>query len=410
MKIWLKICIGAALGVVLGLYLPDDSGDAGRLFLYLSGLALRIGRYALLPMVFFSLVIAVYELKLENRLFAVYRKTIVYAVLASLGMIVLGTLLVSLFPPGRVPVIAEAQVPLEKPGLEELLYRVFPANLFTIFTDSSDFLLPLIVFALFSGLTLAHSRSMFHSLVETCDSLSRFFYHMNSFITEFLFVGGIALAASMMLRLRKAPELGLFLGRFSVLGLFSLLIAFVIFPLLLYFLCGRKNPLLWIYAQLAPAAGAFLSGDVYFSLGLLTRHTKECLGVPRRVCAVSPPFLIVFTRGGSAMIMAMSFIVALRSYSSLEIGFSHILWIIAASFGLSFLLGAVPGLGAFAGLAMLSGMYGKEMGEGFLILRPISVILVSLGAFLDTVCASFVTTLVSDSLRMGGEAKNREKI
>jgi hypothetical protein len=65
-------------------------------------------------------------------------------------------------------------------------------------------------------------------------------------------------------------------------------------------------------------------------------------------------------------------------------------------------------MGAFAGLAMLSGMYGKGMEEGFLILRPVSIILISLGALLDTVCASFVTTLVSDSLRMTEEDKSRE--
>jgi hypothetical protein len=50
------------------------------------------------------------------------------------------------------------------------------------------------------------------------------------------------------------------------------------------------------------------------------------------------------------------------------------------------------------------------MEEGFLILRSISVILISLGAFLDTVCASFVTMLVSDSLKFTVEPKVRELI
>jgi hypothetical protein len=106
------------------------------------------------------------------------------------------------------------------------------------------------------------------------------------------------------------------------------------------------------------------------------------------------------------MITAMSFIVILRSYSSLEIGFLHVLWIIAASFGISFLLGSVPGMGSLVGIAMLSGMYGRGMEEHFLILRPVSLILISLGALLDTVCASFVTTLVADSTRLNGEIKD----
>jgi Na+/H+-dicarboxylate symporter len=403
MKIWLKMCLGGFAGILLGLYLPEAGGETGRFFLYLSGLAVRIGRYALAPLVFFSLTIAVYELHAEHKLLAVYRRTIIFAVLTSLGMILLGVLLVSLFTPARIPILAETQVPLDTPDIGALVYRVFPSNLFTLFTDSTDFLLPVMVFALLFGLTLGHERNLFHTVVEFSDSLSRIFYHLNSFVSEFLFIGGIALAASLAVQLKRVTDLGRFFELFFVLGTFSLVIAFGVFPLLLYFLQGRKKPFLWMYAQLAPAVGAFLSADVYFSLGLLIRHTKEVLGISRRVCAVSCPFLTVFTRGGSAMMAAVCFIVIFRSYFSLEIGLLRLLWIITASFGISFLLGAVPGMGAFVGIAILSGMYGREMEEGFLILRSVSVILISLGAFLDTVCASFVTALVAGSTRLADE-------
>ncbi|MDR1933305.1 MAG: cation:dicarboxylase symporter family transporter [Spirochaetales bacterium] len=405
MKIWLKMILGGIAGMLLGLYLPAAAGDMCK---FLAELAVRIGRYALLPMILFGLIITVYELRTERKLFIVCRKTIAYAVPTSLGMIILGIIFVSLFTPARIPIIIETQIPLDKPDITNLLYQVFPSNLFTLFASSTDFLLPVMVFALLFGLTLTHNRNLFRSVVEFSDSLSNVFYHINSFITEFLFIGGIALAASMVLQLREVTDLGLFLELFLFLGLFSLVIAFGIFPLMLYFLRGRKNPFDWIYAQLAPAVGAFLSGDVYFSLGLLIRHGKEVLGLPRKISAVSYPFLTIFTRGGSAMITAISFIVILSSYSSLEKGFLHVLWIIAASFGVSFLLGAVPGMGALVGIAMLSGMYGRGMEEHFLILRPVAIILVSLGALLDTVCASFVTTLVDDSMRLAGEIKTEK--
>jgi Na+/H+-dicarboxylate symporter len=337
------------------------------------------------------------------------RKTVFYAVLTSFGMILFGVALVSFFTPSRIPIIIETQIPLTKPDIAESIYRVFPSNLFTIFADSTNFLLPLMVFALLFGLALTHNKNLFSTVVEFADSLSRIFYHINSFVSEFLFIGGIALAASLALQLRKVSEPGLFLELFFVLGVFSLVIVFCVFPLLLYFLCGRKKPFGWMYAQLAPSLGAFLSGDVYFSIGLLVRHGKEVLGIPRRVSAVSFPFLAVFARGGSAMIAAMSFVVIFRSYFSLDMGFARILWIIAVSFGISFLLGAVPGMGAFVGVAMLSAMYGREMEEGFLILRSVSVILVSLGAVLDIAAASFVTALVSDEMKLT-DTKNCERI
>jgi Na+/H+-dicarboxylate symporter len=410
MKIWLKMCLGGIAGIFLGMYLPDPAGDTGGFFVYLAELAVRIGRYVLVPMVFFGLTITVYDLRGESKLFAVCRKTALGAVFTSLGMVALGVIFVLFFSPGRIPIIIETHVPLEKPDIESLFLRIFPANLFTIFADSTDFLLPVIVFALLFGFTLTHERSLFHTIVEASDSLARIFYRMYSFISEFLFIGGIACAASLALRLRKVTDAALFRELFFVLGGGSLFIAFVIFPLLLYLLRGRKKPFLWIYAQLAPAVGALLSGDVYFSMGLAMRHAREVLGIPRKVTAFSYPFLAVFTRGGSAMITAMCFIMIFRSYSSLEMGFLQILWVIAVSFGISFLIGAVPGMGAFVGIAMISGMYGRGLEEGFLILRPVVVLLVSLGAFLDTVCASFVTALVSGSLGFTAEKKSRDLI
>jgi Na+/H+-dicarboxylate symporter len=165
-----------------------------------------------------------------------------------------------------------------------------------------------------------------------------------------------------------------------------------------------------MYAQLGPALAAFLSGDVYFSLGLLVRHGRESLGVPRRVGAVAYPFAVLFGRGGSAMVTAVSFIIILRSYSSLEIGLAQVLWVIMASFGISFLLGAVPGAGTLVGIAVLSSLYGRGMEEGFLILKPIAPVLISLGAILDAVSDAFVAALVSDNVKMTRDVENQEMI
>jgi Na+/H+-dicarboxylate symporter len=251
---------------------------------------------------------------------------------------------------------------------------------------------------------------MTRPVIEIIDSLSRVFYHMNSFITEFIFIGCIALAGLFVFRLRGISEISLFMELFLVLGLFSLIVAFVIFPGFLYFFSGKKTPFRWMYAQLGPALGALLSGDLYFSLGLLTRHGKESLGVPRRVGAVTYPFMAVFGRGGSGMVTAVSFIVILRSYSSLEIGFLQLLWVLVVSFGISFILGAVPGAGTLVGISLLSGFYGRGMEEGFLILKPIAPLLISLGAFLDAVSAAFVSVLVSDRMKMTHSLEEREMI
>jgi Na+/H+-dicarboxylate symporter len=361
-------------------------------------------------MVFFGLTAAVYELRVEKKTLALYYRTIVYTALTSLGMIAVGIFLISILSPGRIPIIIEEQIPIAKPEIGALLFQVFPKNGFMIFAESGDFLLPLAFFALFLGLNLTFDRPTTRPVIEIIDALSRVFYHMNTFITEFIFIGCIALAGSFVFHFRGIGEINLFMELFLVLGLFSLIMAFVIFPGFLYFFCGKKTPFRWMYAQLGPALGALLSGDLYFSLGLLIRHGKESLGVPRRAGAITYPFLAVFGRGGSGMVTAVSFIVILRSYSSLEIGFFQLLWVLFVSFGVSFILGAVPGAGTLVGISLLSGFYGRGMEEGFLILKPIAPLLISLGAFLDAVSAAFISVLVSDRMKMTRSVEEREMI
>jgi Na+/H+-dicarboxylate symporter len=405
MKIWLKVYAGGVLGIILGIFLSGAAGESAGILPWLSGLAIRFGRYAVLPLVLFSMIISVYELRLERKLLRIHLNVLVYAVLTSIGVITLGVIAVSFFSPGRIPVIMETQLPLKAPDAKELLYRVFPENIFSIFTDSGDFLLPLTVFGLFFGLCLTHDRRSLRLLVEQADSLARVFYQLNSFITELIFICCAVLAASLTVQLKAVADLDQFLGLFLLTGILSLALLFIVFPLILYLRRGRKRPYRWLYAQLGPALAAFLSGDLYFSLGLLIRHSREALGVPRRVYSVACPLLAVFSRGGSAMVTAVSFITVLKSYSSLEIGFSQFAWIIIMSFGISLLLGAVPGMGALVGIATLSSFYGKGMEEAFLILRPAAVCLIGIGALLDTVCASFVTLLVSDKMRLTGDEK-----
>jgi hypothetical protein len=66
-----------------------------------------------------------------------------------------------------------------------------------------------------------------------------------------------------------------------------------------------------------------------------------------------------------------------------------------ASFLISFLLGSVPGMGAFVALSLLCGSYGKGLEQGYLILKPVAPLLVSIGVLLDMITASLVSLLVA---------------
>jgi Na+/H+-dicarboxylate symporter len=199
--------------------------------------------------------------------------------------------------------------------------------------------------------------------------------------------------------------MGVFRDLILLLGIFSAVLVFGIFPLFLYILQPRSNPWAQLYGSLGAAIGAFFSGDINFSLPLIICHVKENLGVRRRAGAVTVSVFTVFGRAGSAMVAAVSLIVIIKSYSSLGISPMDIVVIGARAFLVSFLLAQYPGTAAYTALAVLSMDYGRGFEAGYLILRPLTFYLIAMGTFIDTMFCSFASYAVG---KMSGFQEDKD--
>jgi Na+/H+-dicarboxylate symporter len=397
MKLWIKYILAAVIGVLIGSYIFPPGQSHFEKLQFASMIVLNLGRYAMLPLVFFSLAYGTYRLRLDRRILAILGKTALIVVASSFILIAFGTAAVLLLNPERIPIIIETERVHSLPGFREMLTAIFPANLFRIFVESGDFLFPLVLFSLFLGLNFTFDKVLTRPAVQLFDSFSRIFYHISKFVNELLGLGIIILAAAFVVHLRQAEELELYSQLILLLGLLAAFIIFGLYPLLLYFFAGRRKPYKNLYAILAPAIAAFFSGNSYFSLVPLTAHVKENLGVPRKIGAVTLPLFTVFSKAGTAMVTSITFIVILKSYSSLGIGFLEIAWIMGLSFSLSLLTSAVPGFGVAAALSALCVLYGRGIENGFLIVYPILPILSSFAVFLDVVTSAFGTVIITHS-------------
>ncbi len=400
MKIWIRFLVGSVIGVILGVWLPESGGDSAQLFGAVAAFVINIGRYLLFPLLFFGITIGVYELVQQRAMLRIYLKMIGLIVATSAAMILLGALGVLFLSPARVPPIFQEAPLLTLPTLSDLLFRVFPRNLFLIFAEDGNFLLPVAVFGILLGIVFGREQRVSEPLAQVFDSACRVFYRLVSYLIEVLAIGMIAISAAFVFELRAITDFDIF-SQLIIVLLFTVgVIAFVIFPLILYFLTDRENPYLWLYAMLIPIISAVFSRDAYFALPALTRVGKENLGVPRSVGSSVFPLAAVLAKGGTGLVTAASFILILRSYTALEITFAQVTWVMVATFGISFILGSVPGSGVLVALSLLSSAYGRGMEEVFLILMPIVPILISIAVFLDVVTAGFIGYLVAFSERM----------
>jgi len=391
MKIWIKLLIGSLIGLAAGFFIPVQ---AQGVFDSVSSFLIGIGRYALFPFIFFSLGIGTSELRQEKRLLRVYFSIFKYLVLSAGLLIIIGTLSVLVFPPERIPITIEADRAFSAVSVIDGLKVIFPRNLFAVFFGSGDFLLPIVVLAFLLGLNMDFDRQLTRPVVQIFDSLSRIFYHLNSLIVELFAIALIAIAAARISHLSHA-ELGMYKQIIIIVAVDVVVVAFGVFPGALYMMGIRENPYRWLYASIGPAIAGLFTGDQYISLGIVTKHGKESLGVPRMVGSAVYPLFAILGRAGTAMVSTVSFILILRSYSSLEITFLQTLWVMFFSFIVSFILGAMPGNGAFYAIFMLCSLYAKGLQEGYLILRTIAPLLVSFGAFIDVLSSALVSLLIA---------------
>ncbi|MFP4113157.1 MAG: dicarboxylate/amino acid:cation symporter [Spirochaetota bacterium] len=395
MKLWMRIVIGAALGIVLGVYLPIGGGDTIAFMETVAALVVSVGRYAVFPLIFFGLVIGLHELREDKMTLRVYGKAALSIVTVTGVMVVLTTLVTLLLAPRRIPpIFQEAMIP-SLPPVPELLQSVFPRNFFALFASPGDFLLPVVVAAVLIGLSLYREGSVVGPAVDLMDSLTRVFYRLNAWITDAVGVGLIAVSAYWVMQLRSVSDLALFAPLIWVLVGLAALFVVVGFPLVAFLWGARYNPFAWLYATIGPAILGFFSGDSYFTLGPLTRVAKENFGISREAAAPVLSLSTLFGKSGSAMVVSAAFITVFRSYTALEITAGQVIWIIAASFLFSFLLGRAPGSTVIVGLSLLAQSYGEGMQDIYLILLPALPILTGIAVLVDTMTAAAVAFMVA---------------
>jgi len=405
MKVWIKLLIGAILGIALGHFAPDSRGFTDSL-VWLEQFVIGVGRYAVIPVIIFSFTISVYELRQDGHFWPLVIKNLLLMAGISVFVIGIGVMATLVFPPARIPVIAEEQLDVVKIDIAKSVKDLFPSNMLGAITGEGAYLLPVYVFAFFFGMGLSYNKSYSKPVISLTDSLSRIFLHIMAFFTELLGFMMIVLSAYWMIRFQGVLKAGIFINLVLLLGIIAVVLGFGILPLFIYFIRPKANPWTILYGSLGPAIAAFFSGDYNFSLPVLIRHAKENLGVRRRSNTVSMALFGTFCRAGSAMVAVVAFIFIFKSYSRLGMSFSEVMSIGIRAFVISFLLARHPADGAYTALTVLCLGYGQGFEAGCLILKPMAFYLVAVGTFLDVMIASFSTFAIG---RLNGYITDKDK-
>lgn len=407
MKLWMKYFLSIALGAALGIFLPALE-RLDEILLFLGDMAVNLGRYVLFPLVFFSLPVAVTQLKRLKRFGPFMARLLLSTVIATAVMLAVGMSVALLLPSDRIPITIQEDLDYANPGFAQVVGHILSPNLFQVFTGDSSLLLPLTVLALVLGILFHFDKEQTGPAFNLFDSLSRIFYRLNWHITRLQAYLIFFITFATVRSLRSINDFSFYTQHIVVLALSAGVILFLIYPLTLYLAGGRGNPLNHVYSLMTPLLTGLVSGDLFFNYGILTSHLKENEGISREVGALSVPLLTLFARGGTALVGGASMLLVIRSYTSLDLTPYQIFWVFFFSFLFSFAISHAPRLGIYAMLSLLCDFYGRGLDRGYILLLPMLPILIGFSALLDTACAALLTRLTAYNADFLEEVPSKE--
>lgn len=400
MKIWIKYLVGVALGVTIAFLFPQDSELANNIINFLQEVATKASKYSLFPFLFFTLILGTYKLKESASIFKVACFSVIFIIVVLFLCSMFGLLSITLFSSPRVPIFQEEGALNATLGMRDAFLRIFPPNAFLAFSESL-FLIPICVFAIFIGIACAADKLNARPLLQLFDSLSRLFYSIMAFFVDMLAIALIAISAYWMVSFRQLLLNKAFIRFITLLFVDALVIVLVIYPIILKLFCPKINPYKVIYASIAPMIIAFFSGDANLSLNVLFRHANESLGVRRRMTSFVLPLLSSFARAGSVMVITISFLVIITSYSSLSMNnFWDMIYIVLISVLLSFCISHCGKEGVYIAVSVVCALYGNGFESGFLILHPAIFFMASIATAIDAVTALVGIYIISYHLQM----------
>ena len=399
MRIWLKYLIGIAIGLISALVFSPSTAQGQAVLDFIVEIAVRFGRYALLPVLFFSVSISFFKLRDEKLLTKASLWTFSVIFSSSFALMLLGLVSALAIKLPRIPITTEKASEVSSFAWQTLITKLFPFSGFESLMDGA-YLLPCFIFAGLAGAGAASVKNASKAAVGLFDSLSKVFYIVLSFFIEIFAVGMIAVMCRWTLDFISAVSSGVYNGLIIMLTADLFIVAFIIYPLILRFLCHEMHPYKVLYASICPFLVAFFSGDTNLALVLNLRHGKESLGIKRRINAFSFPLFSIFGRGGAALIQAAGFVLILRSYSSLGIPVLDVLWIAGVSFLLSFALAEIPLGGPFAAITSMCLLYGRGFESGYLLLKNAVPVICAYAAGIDALTAMFGSYIIAVKTKM----------
>ena len=241
MKVWIKYLIGIVLGLVSYFVLPMDNQTVVSVVAYMSGFFINSVRYIVVPLLFFTGAVSINKLRTSKLLLKTSLWTLAIIVLSALILTIVGLVSILLVKLPRIPITVDTVDTVYSLHVTDLIKSLFPTSAFVTLHEG-NFLLVSGIFAALIGWEMSKDQQAMRPSFALFDSLSKLFYGIAAFLTEILSIGLIAIVCNWTITFRAVLTSGIFNGMMLMFLIDFVIIAGIIYPLILYYVCNDSHP------------------------------------------------------------------------------------------------------------------------------------------------------------------------
>lgn len=388
--------MACVIGVIIGLITPLQ--EILPFLQILSNISFKIIVYFTFPYLFFSLLISTYEFNNTKQLQYIAWK-IAKTGMALLSIITCIAMIIFQFIPNQnvIPLVTQREsiLPIT---ITSIVNNLFSLNLVVPTYASQIYIAPFFILAIILGINAKNIIDAHHPLLKVCSGLRSINLKVLEIIFPIYAISVLIMTTHNVFLTRTITHIENIRILLLSLVVIAVVLIFIVYPLLFKYKHININYITWC-KQIIPAISTSFAGGNMTSAVTSLLYVEDISNPQHKATDITIALSFVFARVGTAVTIALSYIMIGKIYTAIPISALQFITILVISILISFISNAVPSPIIFAAIATMAQVPAITMFQDlYLSILPLSIFLHGISAVINSGTCGFMQLYIAHTI------------
>ncbi|MFN3411093.1 MAG: dicarboxylate/amino acid:cation symporter [Exilispira sp.] len=312
MKISSKILIFMLLGLILGIIVPYIP-ILYKIFSTIEQAFLRLLTFIVKPYIFFSIIIAFYNLKETGKTVKVFPLFFLITFISGLIATIQAIFFSIFVKPGYQIQLFDAKTPIliEFNSIFDTFISYIPKSFTDLFSANIYQIMPAFIIAMLIGIAIYYAVKRGEIFLNLCKSIEEILDYINLYLIEIFAFSTFFIGFEIAFTIKQTTNF-IFIIKPMIVMLFSLIFQVYIVPIFLIYFWLKKNPAIYFKSVLGAQFSGFATGSPISNYQNIIFHSEKNLGINRTFSSIYTSMGLIFNIDGVVITSIIGFFYILQ--------------------------------------------------------------------------------------------------